>query len=204
MVACGVLLFLSLPALASTISIEIAGLNVSYDGADIKTTGGVDPLNAVTFELDNVSAGPVLTGSISADLLVPSVLNIDKNGDSVISGAGGFLNLAFPSGDFLDLDLDPATVQYLNLGPGIFHFVFVGTAADTSGQSLPYGLVIGDTVSVALAMTISGTPANNGTDLTSFTASGTGTIEGAAVPEPTTLAVLALAAVGLAGYTQRR
>ena len=107
--------------------------------------------------------------------------------------------MAFPSGDFLDLALEPATVQYLNLGPGIFHFVFVGTAADTSGQSLPYGLTIGDTVSVALAMTISGTPANNGTDLTSFKASGTGTIEGAAIPEPTALALLALAAVGLAG-----
>ena len=65
MVACGELLFLSLPALASTISIEMAGLNVSYDGTDIKTVGGVDPLTAVTFEQDSVAAGPVLTTSIA-------------------------------------------------------------------------------------------------------------------------------------------
>ena len=120
-------------------------------------------------------------------------------GDSVVSATGGSLSLSLPGGDFLDLDLSEVTVTYVD--GGFAQFAFGGSIAAIAGQSLPEGLILGAPTSVSFSSTLDSST-DDGVSLLSFTALGSGEIEGAAIPEPGTAVLgvmfgLMTAAVGM-------
>ncbi len=187
------------PLAAGTIEIQFTGLDIEYaDDAIIyvePSLGAPDPLNTVTFLLDGVVVGSLMT-DISIELFVPSVSGIVVGGNTVTSASGGVMDFDFGSGDFLDLDLDSVSVTYLDIG--IFQFAFGGSAASVAGQSLPFGLSLDNDVSVSFSTQVDpGSLIDDGTFITNFTASGTGEVEGAGIPEPTTLALAILGLIAL-------
>lgn len=184
-------------ASAATIEIEFTGLDLSYDGSTISATA--DPLSSVTVEEDNVPvAGSPFGASIFADLSIPGVTDIAVGGDTVVSSAGGTLGLDLPGGDSVDLTLGEVTVSYVDLG--FVQFSFGGSVGSVDSQSLPAGLILGSPVSVSFSAPITSL-SDDGTNLLSFTADGTGQIEGPSIPEPTAAVLAALAA---AGFVARR
>ncbi|NOY42001.1 MAG: PEP-CTERM sorting domain-containing protein [Planctomycetes bacterium] len=188
------------PLAASTIEIQFTGLDIEYvDDAIINVDPGLgdpDPLNTVTFLLDGVVVGSLMT-DISIELSIPSVVDIDIAGDTVASATGGIMDFDFGGGDFLDLDLGSVSVTYVDI-LGIFQFAFGGSAADVVGQSLPFGLSLDGDVSVSFSTQISpGSLIDDGTFITEFAASGTGEIEGIGIPEPTTLALAMLGLISI-------
>ena len=208
--ACVVLIFAFLvqAAPASTIEIQFTGLDVVYDGTSIVDAGApADDLTSMTFLVDNVPEGPALLSDIYADIALGPVSGIPILGGPVNTGPdSGSFNLLIP-GIGLALDLDDVSITYVPLG--LVDFVFAGSLADIAGQSLPFGLTIGDPVAVSFStQVIPGSITDNGTYITGFAASGTGEVRGdkvdEMVPEPSTLALLAMGAAGLAYRWRRR
>ena len=210
-VAIGLSLTLILPSLAlgGTIEIEFTGVDIGYGGTDIVDqdpfSGDPDPLTSVVITEDGVLAGPILTSSISQDLYIPQVTSISAAGGSTLSAAGGSLLLQLGSGSHLDLDLGQVDINYVDLN-GAVQFVFAATVGGVSAQSLPYGLEVGQHLGVSFQTQVS--PASlttSGGIVTGFTASGTGDVRGAAVPEPTCLVLWTLAIAGacILGYRQK-
>jgi len=191
------------------IGIEFTGVDISYDGTDIvdqdPNSGDPDPLTAVAITEDGVLVGPVLTSSISQDLYIPQVASISAAGGATFSAAGGSLLLELGSGSHLDLDLGKVDINYVDLN-GAVQFVFAATVGGVSDQSLPHELVIGQQLSVSFETHVSpGSLTTSGGIVTGFTASGTGDVRGAAVPEPTCLVLWTLAIAGACtlGYRQK-
>ena len=210
-VAIGLSLTLILPSLAlgGTIEIEFTGVDIGYGGTDIVDqdpfSGDPDHLTSVVITEDGVLAGPILTSSISQDLYIPQVTSISETGGSTLSAAGGSLLLQLGSGSHLDLDLGQVDINYVDLN-GAVQFVFAATVGGVSAQSLPYGLEVGQQLGVSFQTQVS--PASlttSGGIVTGFTASGTGDVRGAAVPEPTCLVLWTLAIAGacILGYRQK-
>ena len=193
---------------ASTIEIQLAGLNVIYDGSTITDGGsssapaGADPLDTVNYLVDSSLVGTDTT-DIYVDFEISPIEDIPITGGTVGAGIdSGVFDLLIP-GIGLALDLDDASVTYLPLGSAFF--VFAGSLATISGQSLPDGLIIGDPVTVSFSTQVDpGTASNDGDYITGFTSSGTREIRGELVPEPSTLALLCMAAFGLLLHTRRR
>ena len=201
-VAIGLSFTLILPSLAlgGTIEIEFTGVDIGYGGTDIVDqdpfSGDPAPLTSVVITEDGVLAGPILTSSISQDLYIPQVTSISAAGGSTLSAAGGSLLLELGSGSHLDLDLGQVDINYVDLN-GAVQFVFAATVGGVSAQSLPYGLKVGQQLGVSFQTQVS--PASlttSGGIVTGFTASGTGDVRGAAVPEPTCLVLWTLAIAG--------
>ncbi|MFB3894246.1 MAG: PEP-CTERM sorting domain-containing protein [Phycisphaerae bacterium] len=196
-----VLVALTGAASATIMQIQIGGLDLVYDGVKIVDAGGAspDPLTNATFLLDGVNKGAVTTG-VTMDLMIPGVSGIPAAGGQVSSDPGGTLSLTLGSGgDYLTLTLGSAVVSYIPL-PGTVQFVFVGSAATIDGQQLPFGLSLGDPVSVSVSSQITQPVTQSGGIVTGFETAGTGEIQG--VPEPGTIALLALGA--LAALRRRR
>ncbi|REK18340.1 MAG: PEP-CTERM sorting domain-containing protein [Planctomycetota bacterium] len=190
-------------AQATLLEIELGGVNIGFDGDDIFDDGAFDPdtLNSVAFLVDGSMVGSVLTTDITLDLFIPDVPAIADTGAIVVSAPGGFFNLGLPGADFLDLDLGAATVTYIDLTT--VQFSFGGSVAAIAGQSLPFGLVIGEPVSVSFSTQIlPGTLVTAGGFVEEFSASGTGEIRG--VPEPASIVLAAAGAFALAGIVWRR
>jgi len=197
--SCGLVLFsfctIVSPVMASIIEIQFTGLDLSYDGSTISdaAAGSSDPLTTVTIaESGSPIAGSPFVADISIDLSIPGVTDIAIGGDTVVSATGGTLDLSLPSGDFLSLDLDEVTITYLDLG--FVSFAFGGSIAGIDSQMLPAGLVLGDPTTISFSTTI-GSQTDDGTNLLTFSATGTGGIEGLAIPEPATITLLGLMAV---------
>ena len=193
---------------ASVLEIQLAGLDVIYDGSTVTDGGGssvpadADPLDTVNYLVDGSLVGTYGT-DIYVDFEFGPIEDIPVAGGTVSTGAdSGVFELLIP-GIGLALDLDDASVTYLPLGSAFF--VFAGSLATISGQSLPDGLIIGDPVTVSFSTQVDpGTASNDGDYITGFTSSGTREIRGELVPEPSTLALLCMAAFGLLLHTRRR
>lgn len=200
-------------AAQGAIMIQLAGLDIGYNGSTIvdQSPNGAnpDPLTYANFIDDstNTTIGSV-TSNLTLNLSIPGVLNIPVAGGSVFSSTGGTFDLDFGGGDFLSLSLGSAGITYQKIvaGPLQFKFVFAGAVASIVGQHLPFQAVIGDPISVSFSTQINpGSIHDNGSYLTAFTASGTGEVRSdqySYVPEPATIGLLALG--GLALIRRRR
>lgn len=188
-------------ASASTIEIQLAGLNVVYDGSAVADAGGsnpedADPLDTVNFRVDGSLVGTY--NSLETDLYASfefgPIEEIPITGGTVSTGLdAGYFDLLMPDIG-LALELDDASVTYLPTGAALF--VFAGSLANVADQDLPLGLVIGDPVHVSFSTQIE-SKTDDGDYLTGFTASGTGEIRGEQIPEPSTLIMLCVGVFAL-------
>jgi hypothetical protein len=132
--------------------------------------------------------GPADT--IFADLAV-AVTDIPAGGGmgTITSDPAGSFHLGLLTGG-LTLDLEDAFVSYVS-APGFFDLVYSGAAASIAGQDLPFGLEIGEPVTMSFSTIIDPDSLMAvGMYLEAFTASGTGEIMGEAVPEPASILLL--------------
>ena len=220
-VACALLAIIAAPASAATIEIGFTGLNLVYDGSAIydggSTAGGLadpadaDALSSVDFFVDGSLAGS-LSSDISADIYIPDVTGIPV-GSGVVDnqttpGNPGFFDLLIGTtplaSEFLLIDLDDVSITYVDV-LNIVQFTFGAAVSDVFAQNLPFGLALGDPLTVSFNASVTpGTLTNNGLVITAFGASGSGTIQGPAVPEPGTFLLAALGMVAtLAGRCRK-
>ena len=189
---------------ASTLNIQFTGLDITYDGATLTTIGNPDSLDSVALKVDGSLAGPVLvapTDNISADLSI-AVTNIPDTGGVGTFAAPGSFDLGLLTGG-LNLSLTQAAVEYLSTG--FVDFVFAGAFASIDSQDLPYGLVIGEPVTLSFSAQVDPTSVtSSGGFLTGFTASGTGEVQGAVVPVPAALWLFGSGLIGLIGIARRK
>ena len=189
---------------ASTLNIQFTGLDITYDGATLTTIGNPDSLDSVALKVDGSLAGPVLvapTDNISADLSI-AVTNIPDTGGVGTFAAPGSFDLGLLTGG-LNLSLTQAAVEYLSTG--FVDFVFAGAFASIDSQDLPYGLVIGEPVTLSFSAQVDPTSVtSSGGFLTGFTASGTGEVQGAVVPVPAALWLFGSGLIGLVGIARRK
>ena len=189
-------------ATAAIIGIQITGVDISYDASTgtivdadpVPPPDDPDPLTSVAITVDDVLAGPVVTTGVTLDTAVSEISPIPVGGGTAL-GSGGIFVLDLPGPDFLSLDfLSPVEITYLELGTGSVQFVFLASVADVVAQSLPFGLEIGDNVSVSYSTQITpGSLVDDGLGkVTEFHASGTGEVEGLSVPEPTSVSLMLL------------
>lgn len=198
------LLGATVSAQASTIEIQIIDVDATYNSGtgEIADAGATsDPISALFFFVDGNQVGNLQNPPdlLSLDLSIPGVFGISSAGGTTFSADGGSLELLTPS-SILDLDLEVAQIDYLPIS-GSLRFVFVGTVGDIVSQDLPFGLELGAPVSVTFSMQAANVVTSAG-EVVSFTASGTGELEGALIPEPTSIAMLAVLAS--AGLVRRR
>ena len=182
-------------ASADILQIQVGGVDIRYDGTNIVDTGvaSPDPLTNATFILNNVPVGADTTG-VTLDMLIPGVFNIPVIGGQVNSAANGSLDLNLGGGEYLSLTLASATVSYIPVVSTV-QFVFLGSAASIDGQQLPYGLSLGDPVSVSFSTQLMAPISQSGGFVSGFVSAGSGEIQG--VPEPATLSLLALGGLAL-------
>ncbi len=192
LVLLAVALLAAQPAQGATIQIFFEGLDIEYsDGSGaITNVGNPDSVNEVEFVVDGNEVGSVSLASVN--MTIPGIPAIASGVSSIVSSnPGGTFSLDLGGGNFLDLDLAAVDVAYLHASSTV-EFVAAGSVASIDGQSLPFGLVIGDPVQLSFSTRVNSSSESGGF-ITSFTASGTGEITGVAVvPEPTSLGLLAL------------
>ena len=212
---------ISAHSLAATISINFTGMNLVYDGSAIydagSTVGGIgnptdaDPLTSVNFIKDGNLVG-TLSSDVSLDVYIPDVTGISSAPNTVFNvttiGNPGFFDLLIGTSplasQFLLLDLSEVSVSYLDIS-GLMQFSFGAAVADSFAQNLPFGLEIGDPISVSFsAQVASGSRTTSGGFVTGFSAAGTGEISGPSVPEPATGLLLMLGALATVMFAHRR
>lgn len=195
--------------------IGLDGVNIRYDGTNLVDADGggadPDPLNSASFK-DGPEFGNLigtLSTDVTMDLLVPNVTGIKADGSNeVLSAAGGTLVLRQGVNIFLALELTEAIVDYDVISIPAFstsvRLTFIGAAAEIDSQALPFGLVLGEPVSVTFSMpTVTSITQTGGpnSELTGFRAAGTGDIQG--VPEPASLGLLGMGALAIARRRRR-
>jgi len=216
MIVSVVTLSVCMPAMASFIDLQLAGVNLSYSDADgggagsgIMFNAGApsDPLNGIDFLVDGSLFGSLgFADDLDLDFSVTGIPNIavpaPNSSTSVSALGGGSLELFVGGSSIIAIDLLSVEVIYTQVvvGPNFFQIQFTGAIGTISSQSLPFGLLIGDPIHVSFSQ--QGTPTSSGGFLTGFIGSGTGEISGELIPAPGALALLGIAA--LAGKRRRR
>lgn len=205
-------------ALAVPLEIQFTGVNLSYASNTISdagsTAGGggdpadADPLDTVEFKVGGVVQG-TLNSNIFLDASIPDVSGISDIASSTIvntPGNPGYFDLLIGTSpnaaQFLKLDTDNVTVTYINTTNTV-QFVYGAAIAAIDSQMLPFGLTIGNPVTVSFSTQVDvGSKTTAANVVTGFTSSGTGEIRGTAVPEPSSCVLAALGLV--AGFARRR
>jgi hypothetical protein len=155
------------PTLAATIEIGLTGMNLVYDGSAIydagSTAGGLadptdaDPLISADFTLDGTLVGS-LSSDVSLDVFIPDVTGISAAANTVdvqtTPGNPGFFDLLIGTSplasQFLLIDLEDVSFTYLDV-QNIVQFTFGAAVSDVFAQNLPFGLVIGDPITVSFS-----------------------------------------------------
>jgi hypothetical protein len=182
-------------ASASFIQIQLGGVDLQYDGTDIRNAGSPnpDPLTNATFLVDSVAIGADTT-NVTLDLYIPGVSALPVGGGQVSSLSGGSLDLELGGGQYLELSLASAIVAYIP-ATSLIQFVFLGSVASIDGQDLPFDVVLAEPVSISFSTQLKAPITQSGGLVTSFQTAGTGEIQG--VPEPATLSLLVIGSLAM-------
>jgi hypothetical protein len=204
-------------ASATTLQISLNGVNGTYDptvpnlcdstsctsGNNVFAQG--DPLDAVTYSLIPGGLVGIQTG---ADVIgVDFTLNLGAkltNGD-VVAITSGVFDL-FQGGAWgLALDISGGTVTATDNGVAI---IALGSLVGSIfSQNLPFGLMIGEPITVGFNLNYvlpTGVGFGSGEELPGFSAQGTADINGEAVPEPGTYALMGAGLLGLAFLKRKK
>lgn len=179
-------------ASATMIQIQMGGVDLFYTGGVVKDAGtsAPDPLTNATFFVDGAEIGRVTEG-VTLDLRIPGVENLPTAFGSVTSSQTGTLELMFGD-DYLNLTLQSATVTNIPLTETL-NIIFIASASELSSQQLPFGITIGEPISVSFSTHTTVPVSKSGNHITVFRSAGTGEITG--VPEPATMTLLAIGGV---------
>jgi hypothetical protein len=182
------------PVEAATVTIDVTGLNVIYDGLDIYDGGSqlggfqnsaqADPLTSVTLLVDGI---PVRQSDplTHADFAIVGVGPLPAAGGTVTSRFGGFFDLLIGTlGWGIGLEFDVFQIGYDSRAGTISG---TGPAAIVSGQGLPSDVIVGLPIHVSFLLNSLTDVSTSGTVMTGFTAVGAGRITAAVVPEPASL-----------------
>ena len=216
----------STPAVAEMVEIQFTGLDLAFGGGEIYDGGGADvrtgdstdrdELTSVQFMVDGMLAYSITddaVNDISADVLIHDVPDLPVTPGFLQSGGAGGGNVfdLFFDGFNLQLNANDFTVIYH--GNEIALSVS-GTVDMIEGQALPPGLEILDSPSDDISVSVIVTnlsdfvyfedPPGTRVAVQAFTGSGTGSVVGAVIPEPSTLAMIAGGLMGLLLYVRRR
>ena len=205
---------LAVPMFGDPMEIQFTGVNLLYAGNTISDfpdpNGGngdpnkADPLDSIQFKVGGVLLGSV-TSDIFLDVSIPDVTGLtDMDMSTVVTtpGNAGYFDLLIDTDpnepQFLRLETDEVTITYLNITDTV-QFVFGAAIVAIDEQNLPFGLEIGNLVTVSFSTRVDeGTKTNddpNDPDLvTGFTAWGTGQVIGVPEPSSCVLGAIALAA----------
>lgn len=208
--ACTALVAVGLPLIASagTINIILSDVDVTYAGDqgvggaiyDVtglnggnKNTTEADKVSSAVFEQDMVPIANLMSGGGTdyyADLRIDGVgATVPLAGlNNVGSNAGnfGFDFFSSPGNLAFHLGIDKIDLHLTN---GVLFFT--GTASNVTSQNLPGGMAFDTSKPIYFSYTAT-LPGIVGSPATMAVASGAMTISGTMIPEPTTLATLAL------------
>lgn len=209
---CLPLIFVPASIMAETIQIQFTGLDLKYENEqiyDLQSAGGgagdsaeADPLASMTFLLDGVAVGTLTSSDLGteiyADILIDQVTGIPAGGGEIIQtgGSSGYFDIFTSSTGYgLGLEVNTFNVYYSD---NRVTLAADAVATSFSGQQLPFGLEFDqdEPVSIIFSSTLSNVETVQDY-VVSFEASGTGTVTGTLVPEPSSVTLAVIGALGL-------
>jgi len=206
------------PASAATLEVQFTGLDLFLgfdDDFNIQTgptAGTIDELEAATFFVDDVEIGTIV-GDITANVGLPGFLIPAAGGITENLQPTGYFSLDFDTTSseqgFLDLDVQGASLVEVFYTGDEIGLSLIGRASAIQFQQpltdrLPAWPGFGDfeTIVFSFVSTDLSDVEDNGHELTQFRASGSGTLNGPAIPEPASLT--AIAGAGILALRRRR